>query len=114
VKLLAGVAGLWAFAGLGELVVGATGLPLPGSVAGMLLLWAALEGGVVRLEWLDAGARSLLAVLGLLFVPAGVGFVQFTDAGPVWLLVAAVTGAGALLTLAITGHVVQRAVGDHG
>ncbi len=110
-RLLAGIAGLWAFAGLGELAVGLTGLPLPGSVAGMLLLWAALEVRAVRLEWLDLGARSLLAVLGLLFVPAGVGFVQFAGAGPVWLAAAAATAGGALLTLAVTGHVVQRTVG---
>ena len=113
-RLIAGVAGLWAFVGLGELAVVLTGLPLPGSVAGMLLLWAALEARIVRLEWLDLGARSLLAVLGLLFVPAGVGFVQFTGAGPVWLAVAAIVCAGALATLAVTGHVVQRAVGDRG
>jgi len=114
VRLLAGIAGLWAFAGLGQLLVGATGLPLPGSVAGMLLLWAALEARLVRLEWLDSGARSLLASFGLLFVPAGVGFVQFTDAGAVWLLVGAVATVGALVTIGVTGRVVQRAVHDRG
>jgi holin-like protein len=114
VRLLTGIAGLWAFVGLGQLAVGLTKLPLPGGVAGMLLLWAALEARIVRLEWLDLGARSLLAVLGLLFVPAGVGFVQFAGAGPIWLAVAGVTAVGALATLAVTGHVVQRAVGDRG
>jgi holin-like protein len=109
-RLLTGIAWLWAFLGLGELAVRATQLPLPGSVAGMLALWVALETGVVRLEWLDRGAGSLLAVLGLLFVPAGVGFLQFTDAGRAWIAVAVVVSAGALITLAVTGHVVQRAV----
>jgi holin-like protein len=105
-RLVIGIAWLWAFLGLGTVVVEALGLPLPGSVAGMLLLWVALEARVVRLEWLERGATSLLGVLGLLFVPAGVGLVQY--GGPVWLVLVPVVAAGALATLAVTGHVVQR------
>jgi putative effector of murein hydrolase LrgA (UPF0299 family) len=41
---------------------------------------------------------------------AGVGLVQYVDAGPVWLAVMAVVAVGALVTLAVTGHVVQRSV----
>ena len=106
VRLLLGIAWLWAFLGLGTAAVELLPVPLPGSVAGMLLLWAALEARVVRLEWLERGAGSLLGVLGLLFVPAGVGLVQY--GGPIWLVVVPVVAAGALATLAVTGHVVQR------
>ena len=107
-RLLIGVAWLWAFLGLGSALVDGLGLPLPGSVAGMLLLWAALEAGAVRLEWLERGASSLLGVLGLLFVPAGVGLAQYAGAGPLWLAVIATVLVGALATLAVTGPVVQR------
>jgi holin-like protein len=113
-KLVAGVAVLWAFAQAGALIAGAAHLPVPGSVIGMLLLWAALETRVLRLEWIDGGARSLMRILGLLFVPAGVGFVQFAGAGSLWLEVVAVVIAGTLVTLAIAGHVVQRAVARDG
>jgi holin-like protein len=105
-RLVIGIAWLWAFLGLGTALVGVLHAPLPGSVAGMLLLWAALEARVVRLEWLERGAGSLLGVLGLLFVPAGVGLVQY--GGPIWLVLVPVVAAGALVTLAVTGHVVQR------
>ena len=107
-RLLIGIAWLWAFLGLGTFAVEALGLPLPGSVAGMLLLWAALEVRVVRLEWLERGASSLLGVLGLLFVPAGVGLVQYAGAGLLWIAVAGAVLLGTLATLAVTGHVVQR------
>lgn len=107
-RLLIGIAWLWAFLGLGSALVDGLGVPLPGSVAGMLLLWAALEAGAVRLEWLERGASSLLGVLGLLFVPAGVGLAQYAGAGPLWLAVIATVLVGALATLAVTGHVVQR------
>jgi holin-like protein len=107
-RLLIGIAWLWAFVGLGTAAVDALGLPLPGSVAGMLLLWAALEARIVKLDWLERGASSLLGVLGLLFVPAGVGLAQYAGARPLWLAVIAVVLVGALATLAVTGHVVQR------
>jgi len=110
VRLVGGIALLWLFVGLGELAVRTTHIPLPGSVVGMLALWAALEGGAVRLAWLDRGAGWLLAILGLLFVPAGVGFLQYAGAGTAWLAVVAVVALGALVTLAVTGHAVQHAV----
>jgi holin-like protein len=110
VRLLAGIVWLWAFLAVGDLAAGALALPLPGSVVGMVLLWAALETGVVRLAWLERGAASLLGTLGLLFVPAGVGFIQFLGAGQAWAFALLIVGVGALVTLAVTGHVVQGAV----
>jgi holin-like protein len=111
VRLVIGIAVVWLFLlagqGLGDLLE----LPLPGSVLGMLLLWAALEAGVVRLAWIDRGAGALLAILGLLFVPAGVGVIEYADAGAVWLGVGAVIVGGVLITLAVTGFVVQRVLG---
>ncbi len=112
IRALLGLAWLWAFLQVGELVGSALHLPVPGSVVGMVLLWAALETGVVRLAWLQSGASGLLRVLGLLFVPAGVGFVQFIGFRGTWAYALAVAVAGTLLTLAVTGHLVARQVGD--
>jgi holin-like protein len=109
-RALVGVAWLWAFLAVGDLAVASLSLPLPGSVVGMVLLWVALETGVVRLAWLERGAGTLLGTLGLLFVPAGVGFVQFLGAGSTWAMAAVVIGAGSLVTLTVSGHVVQRSV----
>jgi holin-like protein len=62
---------------VGEVVVRLLDVPVPGPVAGMVVLLAALqlreprkEAGVVRV------AEGLLRHLQLLFVPAGVGVVQ--------------------------------------
>lgn len=57
---------------LGELLVRQLGLPLPGPVVGMGLLWLALRWTPVR-EPVEATARFILAHLSLLFVPVGVG-----------------------------------------
>ncbi|HVY98073.1 MAG TPA: CidA/LrgA family protein [Dongiaceae bacterium] len=72
----------------GEAVVRAAGLPLPGPVLGMALLFLLLVArdqlaarGARRLggNAIENVGRVLLANLSLLFVPAGVGVVQRLD-----------------------------------
>jgi len=56
----------------GETLVAITGLPLPGPVAGMALLFAGLLLGGLP-DGLGRVADTLLGMLALMFVPAGVG-----------------------------------------
>ena len=58
---------------LGELLVAAIGLPIPGPVCGMLILFSGLliRGSIP--DDLAAVGASLLDNLSLLFIPAGVG-----------------------------------------
>lgn len=108
VRFLLGLGLLVAFAALGTALTGALALPLPGSVVGMVLLWGALSAGVVRLHWLEDAAHGLLAVLGLLFVPATVGFVEYLAAGAAWGLWLLVMTAGLLLGAGLAGVLAQR------
>lgn len=59
----------------GELIVGALGLPIPGPVLGMLLLFIILlvKGDVPKP--VAETAQGLLRSMSLLFVPAGTGVV---------------------------------------
>ncbi len=107
-RLLSGGLLLYAFLLLGGGLADLTGVPVPGSVIGMVLLWGALEARVVRLAWLGDAATTLLGLLGLLFVPAGAGFVAFVDAGWVWVGAVVVCAVGAVVTITLTGLVVQR------
>lgn len=52
-------------------------LPIPGNIAGMLLIFALLSTGVIKLEWVDAGAKWLLAEMLLFFIPAAVGVLPY-------------------------------------
>ncbi len=72
----------------GEAFVRATGLPLPGPVLGMLLVFGLQifreqHGGILPSALTDGTleslCRTLLAQLSLLFVPAGVGVIQRLD-----------------------------------
>ncbi|SLN47336.1 hypothetical protein PSA7680_02427 [Pseudoruegeria aquimaris] len=60
---------------LGELLMRSLGLPVPGPVAGMVMLFAFLMWRGAVPEGLDVAARGLLQNLSLLFVPAGAGVV---------------------------------------
>lgn len=87
----------------GEAIAAATGLPLPGPVAGMVLLFLGLM--LVGLpESLAKVADTILGHISLLFVPAGVGVMLHApliaqDAVPITVALVAST----LLTIAATG-----------
>lgn len=87
---------------VGEAIVRAASLPLPGPVVGMMLLFALLLVRAPLPEATGDTADGLLKHLSLLFVPAGVGVVQQLDrlGQDGWRLVAVV-----LLTTFITLNV---------
>jgi holin-like protein len=59
--------------------VSALQLPLPGNLVGLLMLFALLTAGVVRLEWVEAGASLLVRHLAFFFIPIAVGLMEFGD-----------------------------------
>jgi holin-like protein len=96
----------------GELVVVALDWPLPGPVIGMALLFVGLmlKGDVP--QPLADTANGLLAQLSLLFVPAGVGVMtHLTLLGQQWLPLTASLIVSTLLTIAVTGWLMQRLAG---
>jgi holin-like protein len=54
-------------------------LPLSGNLVGMLLLLVLLTSGVIRLEWVEAGASLLVRHLAIFFIPIAVGLMVFGD-----------------------------------
>jgi holin-like protein len=71
--MLAALTALLVFQLVGEVIVVAFRLPLPGPVVGMALLFAALIVRGSGAQDLREAANGLLQHLSLLFVPAGVG-----------------------------------------
>ena len=85
-------------------------VPLPGSLWGVLLLFAALRGGLIPEARVRRAAALLVRWLGLLFVPVGVGVAAYGELVARNLLALTVAiGAGSLLTLLVAG-VVARAL----
>lgn len=52
-------------------------LPLTGSLWGLALLFLALRSGVIDEAWVARTSRHLIAALGLLFTPVGVGILAY-------------------------------------
>ena len=52
------------------------GVPIPGGVLGLLLFYAGLQMGVVKLRWVERAAGFLLRHMVLLFIPLTVGLVD--------------------------------------
>ncbi len=52
-------------------------LPVPGSILGIVLVFVLLQLKIIRIEWIDLGAKWLLAEMLLFFIPAAAGMVQY-------------------------------------
>lgn len=99
---------LFAFLAMGEFIVYCTGIPVPSSIIGMLLLTAALKLRIIRLFWIDKVSDFLVKNLGFFFVPAGVGLMRCLDLiSEQWLPIVAASVISTFLIIATTGWVHQ-------
>lgn len=93
---------------LGEFITKLTGVKLPSSIIGMLLLTLLLKAKVIKLEWVRGLTDFLIANLGFFFVPPGVALMQHIGLIKAELL--PITGAtlvSTALVLLVTGHTHQ-------
>lgn len=87
----------------GEVIAVAFGLPVPGPVIGLALLFATLVVRGAAPERLRDTANGLLQHLSLLFVPAGVGvMVHIGRLRDEWLPITAALVLGTIVTIAVT------------
>ena len=92
----------------GETATRLLGLPLPGPVLGMLLLFSLLFARPRLLETVREPAGLLLRHLALLFVPAGVGLMRhFGRIRAELLAIGAAVVISTLLTIVVTALVFQ-------
>lgn len=93
---------------IGEAISFGFGIPIPGPVLGMIFL---LIGFIVKddlIERVRMTASVLLAHLALLFVPAGVGIVQYWDRiYQEWLAIAMILVLGTAITMIATALTIQ-------
>lgn len=64
---------------LGELIVWPTGIKLPSSIIGMLLLTLFLQMKWIKLRWVEGISNFLVKNLGFFFVPPGVALMLYLD-----------------------------------
>jgi len=108
--MLAAITALLLFQLAGEAIAIGFGLPVPGPVIGMALLFAALVLRRSAPAPLRDTAQALVGHLSLLFVPAGVGvMVHLSRLADEWLPIVASLIGSTLLTIGVTA-IVMRAL----
>lgn len=101
--MLAALTTLLVYQLVGEVIAQVLGLPIPGPVIGLGLLFASLAIRGRASNALRDTANGLLGHLSLLFVPAGVGvMVHFGRLGDEWLPIAVALVGSTILTIAAT------------
>jgi len=107
-KIIVQIFLLWVIYYLSTWVVKFFHVPLPGSVLGMISLFALLSTGVIKEQWLSAATNPLLKHLSFFFIPIAVELMQWGDLfiqkGYLLFLPLVVSLIVALLT---TGGIVQ-------
>ncbi len=105
---MAQVSLLWCVSWIGHELVEILRLPLPGNVAGLLLMFVALLAGVVPLRLVERGAGLLVGQMPLFFVPIAAGVMSLgpllPQSGWAVLVVLALSTANGFV---VTGHVSQ-------
>ena len=92
----------------GEFLAFIAGLPIPGSIIGMLLLTGLLQTKVVKVEDINGVCRFLVSNMAFFFVPPGVALMLYFDIiAKEWLPITVATVVSTALVRIVTGAVHQ-------
>lgn len=64
---------------IGNLLAGFLPIVIPGSILGMLLLFLLLSFRIISVDWIKPGCLLLIRYMALLFVPIGVGIMNYYE-----------------------------------
>ncbi len=104
---------IFGFTLLGEVLQRLIPLPVPASVYGAVLLFAALCLGLVKLEWIRETGHFLVSILPLLFVSPAVGIVEnlnIIQGDLLWIIL--LLACSTVLVFGISGRIAQWLVGE--
>ncbi|WP_166253883.1 CidA/LrgA family protein [Marinobacter salicampi] len=105
-NFLNGITILLVYQLVGEVTVRLLGLPVPGPVLGMVMLFLTLVIRGRAGTSLDTASSSLLSHLSLLFVPAGVGMmVHFDRIADEWLSIGIALVVSTIVTMIATAGI---------
>lgn len=96
------------FTFIGECLRALIPLPIPAGIYGMVLLFAALCLGVVKVEKVEGAADFLMDTMPLFFLPSGVGLIEkWSQLKALWLPILIAVFLITIAVMVVTGHVTQ-------
>lgn len=97
------------FSFVGEVLARVVPLPVPASIWGIVLLFAALEMRLVRVVHIREVSDFLLTIMPILFLPPAVGLIPAWDkVSPLLLEYGLITVVTTFVVMAVAGWVTQR------
>jgi len=107
-QLLLGLFIIMLFLSLAKFIITYFDSTFPASILGMLMLFVALSVGVVKLSWIEFAGNLVLKYLALLFIPIGVGLINYFELiATHWLVIVFSLFFTTLVTLFLVGHCYQ-------
>lgn len=95
----------------GEVLHALIPLPVPASIYGLILMLVALKTKVIPLEKVKDGAKFLIDVMPLMFIPSAVGLIDAWGVlEPIWLQVSIVMVVSTVAVMIVSGRVTQRMI----
>lgn len=92
----------------GEILHYVVPLQIPASIYGLVLLFAALVLGIIKLPQVQETAKLLIEVMPLMFIPAGVALLEsWGDLKPILIPVAVIMVVSTVLVMGVSGKVTQ-------
>ncbi len=96
---------------VGEVLKYIIPLPIPASIYGLVILFVALETGLIKLSAVRETAKFLIEIMPLMFIPAGVGLLDsWGILQPVILPVAVITIVSTIIVMGVSGVVTQAVI----
>lgn len=100
---------IFLFLVLGELIVYLLHIPIAGNLVGMITIFIALKLKVIKLKDVKPASDQFIKYMVLFFVPYGVGLMTLHDILKIhWLAIVVSTIISTVLTLYITGLILQK------
>lgn len=109
IRIIAQILILYVFYYIGVFIVDLTGLPLPASIIGLVLLVGCLQFNIVKVEYIRDGAGFLIAFMTLFFIPPMLGIIDYPELLSIkgFILIAAVI-ISTLIVIYITSIFSQK------
>lgn len=93
---------------LGEVLHHYLSLPIPASIYGLVILFAGLMTGVVKLSHVEETGRFLIEIMPLMFIPAAVGLLEsWGILAPIWIPIIGITLITTVIVMIVSGKITQ-------
>ena len=97
-----------AFSFVGEILHFFIPLPIPTSIYGIILLFAALQSGLVKLHQVEKTGQFLIDIMPVMFIPAAVGLIEvWSDMKGSLVQFVTVMAVSTVAVMGVSGRITQ-------